>query len=104
MKGAADTEGGGASQYLLHGENLFGGSSMLKQTVKLHFWSDLKVQTETVSQSVGKQWWNQQSDRKSAPLTSLLSSEAPVLSSLSADMMIILQRDTRHTFKIKQMN
>lgn len=46
LKGAGPRAGRGlAGPYLLHGENLFGGSSMLKQTVKFHFWSDLKIQT-----------------------------------------------------------
>lgn len=36
---------GGARPYLLHGENLFGGSSMLEQTVELHLRPDLRVQT-----------------------------------------------------------
>lgn len=38
-------EGAGAPSYLLHGEDVFDGSSVLKQTVELHVGSNLEVQT-----------------------------------------------------------
>lgn len=53
----------GAPPYLLHGENVLGGSSVSKQMVELHFGSDLGLQTgssqsakrETVTESTVRQ-------------------------------------------------
>lgn len=80
-------------RYLLHGENIFGGSCVLQQAVELHLRPDLSTHTQEAMSGIGNSW---QPSRKWPSLTSLLSSEASEFSSLSADIvrLVVLQTNT----------
>lgn len=85
--------------YLLHGENIFSGSSVLQQRAELYLWSHLNAHREENIKS-HSQWrvtstWR---SRELAALTSLLSSSVvQVLVSLSADMVKLIVPARQHT-------